>query len=240
MAYPRANQLMTAAFLAMAPVLPAFAQETSDQWTIVLVGDSWLPETVRFYADRIETDFGVDVFYTQRNTSLVQHADKMLRSGAWDVVRDAEVVVVGISVMNDRPGYCTTQPGDTPIHWPLETVPPMIEGFMQALAERVDPDTQLVRIALEDLVPDDLARWTENGHLTECVAVQTSVNTAWATSAEKHGFTTVDYFGAWNGADGMAQPPRSFYMPDGRHFTDEGARAAADLLLETGYHPLEP
>lgn len=237
---PKLTRLLKTALLASAPVVSAVAQETPEQWTVVYIGDSWLPEATRLYVDRIEADFGVDVFFAQRNTSLVLYANQMLQRGTWDVVRDAKAVVVGIVMMNDRPGYCTDQPGDTPIRWPLDEVAPMIEDFLQTLAELVDPDTQMVRIALEDLIPDDLESWTENGDLTECMGFLKEINTAWAAGAEKHGFTTVDYFGAWNGPDGTAQPPRSYFMPDGRHLAPEGAKAAADLLLAAGYEPLEP
>ena len=86
----RPNVLLTA------PVVPVIAQEAPEKWTAVYIGDSWLPQGTQLYVEQIKNDFGVDAFFTQRGATFVRQANEMLQSGAWNVVADADVVVVSI------------------------------------------------------------------------------------------------------------------------------------------------
>lgn len=236
--FVRLSLLVIAGFLALAPSATVYAQEKNEEWTVVYIGDSGLPQAVRFFADQIRADFDVDVFFTQRNSALVPHATQMLRGGTWDIVGDAEVVIVSISVGNDRPGYCTDQEGEDPIRWSNAEIGSMISEFLLSMAELSDAESQIVRIANEPVLPDDLKRWIENDHVAECLAIIESINEAWLLGAQKYGFKVVDVFEAWSGPDGTAQPPSGYYMPDNRHLTAEGAQAIALLLRATGYEPL--
>lgn len=234
------KRFLAATCMAIAGAVSGVAQEAPEQWTVVYIGDSGLPEATRFYAEQIEKDFRVNAFYTQRNTSMVLHATRMLQSGAWNVVGEADVVVVLIANSKDRPGFCTDQPGDQPKRWTLDEVSSMIDGFLQTLSDITDPEAQIIRIANEAVLPDDLARWKENGVATECLDMMHGINQAWSSATQKYGFTLIDFFEPWSGPDGTAEPPSAFYLEDGRHLTTEGAEAAAALLLEPGYQPLEP
>lgn len=218
----------------------AFGQSEPEKWTVIYIGDSSFPEVTRAYAEHIEEDFGVDVFYTQRNSGFLQHATSMIRNGSWNVLRDADAIVVSIPESNDRPGFCTDLNGEQPFNRRLEDLPAMMDAFLASLTELADPETTIIRIANEYVIPKVKNLSMERGVEDKCIAALRQINAMWFEAAEKFDIPVVDFFEAWNGPDGTAQPPRAFHKPDGVHPSSEGVAAAAEILRQTGYQPREP
>ena len=135
------------------------------------------------------------------------------------------------------PGYCTDQNGEQPFNRRLEDLPAMMDEFLSALTQVADPETTVIRIVNESVIPKIKDLSADRGVENDCIAALQQINSMWSTAAKKYRVTMVDLFEAWNGTDGTAQPPRTFYKPDGVRPSNEGVEAAAEILRQMGYEP---
>jgi hypothetical protein len=230
-----------AAVLVGMSAIPAGASDQSpEKWEIVYIGTSWLPEATRLFGEDIEADLGVDVTLGQRNEGDVGFAARKLRDGQWDIVKDAEVIVVSIYETTRTPGYCTDASGDTPFRVPPERFRADIDAFLSELTRLANPETTLIRLSTQAVLPHFRELWAERGVEADCVAAWIELNDQWRAGAAAYGIPVVDVQAAWNGPDGKIEAPREYFVDDGGHLSPEGARAAADLMRETGYAPRAP
>lgn len=234
---PRLLHFMLFSCLALVSVDRACGQSRDETWTVVYIGDSTLPIATRVYAEKLKEEFGVDVFVTQRGTGYLEGATRMLQSHQGNVIRDAKVVVVAITISNDRPGYCTDTNGDQPFNTETEALSVLMDHFLANLTSLADPETALILIANEQVVPAIRELLVERSVEEQCIQAFQRINADWSSAAAKYGVTLVDFFETWHGPDGKSQPPRSFYLPDGVHLSNQGAEAAAALLGEAATWP---
>jgi hypothetical protein len=238
------SMLVAAAAVVVAglPAMSAAGQEATDStgetWDIVYIGASWLPEATRLLGEDIKADMGVDVAFAQRNEQIVRFATRKLQSGQWDIVKDAEVIVVSLTETTDGAGYCLDSRDEAPYPTTPERFRADIDAFLSELTQRADPKSTIIRVTEQAALPHFKALWAERGVEEACLAGWMDLNAQWKEGAAAVGIPSVDFVAAWNGPDGAGDAPREYFVGDGGHLSQQGARAAADVLREAGYGPL--
>ena len=102
----------------------------------------------------------------------------------------------------------------------------------------VEAAVELGFVTEEAALPHFKALWAERGVEEACLAGWMDLNAQWKEGAAAVGIPSVDFVAAWNGPDGAGDAPREYFVGDGGHLSQQGARAAADVLREAGYGPL--
>jgi hypothetical protein len=214
---------------------PASAQ---DEWDLVYIGQSGLPEATRLYGERVAADLGVSVRMRQLNTSLIPFATIQLKNGQWSIVDDAEIVVVSMSQeFGRREGLCL----DTRTTALYPQTPGELRGeiddFLAELTRHVDPSKAIIRIALYPIWPLFKSIWVERDVVDECAAGKIALDEQWIEAAAEYGIPVVNALVAWNGPDGKQDAPDAYHTSHG-FLTPEGNAKFAELLSAAGYAPL--
>ena len=220
--------------------LPVSAKEPPSpdgKWTVVYVGGSWLPDATRMFSEYLTQDLGVGAIFTERrNYALLAPATQSLDSGSrnWDVLSDAQVIVVHIEEATDTPGYCTDTAAETPYRTTPGAYRRDIDAFLTALTKHASPKETAIRVATHAALPHFRGLWRERGVEEQCLAGLMELNAQWKDAAASFGVQVVDVFAAWNGADGARDAPRKYFGMDGGHLSEAGSRLSRNSLSETG------
>jgi hypothetical protein len=221
----------------VSPNAPASAQ---DEWDLVYIGQSGMPEVTRLYGERIEADLGVSVRMWQRNSALIPFATIELKSGEWSIVDDAEIVIVNMSTeFGRREGVCLDTQTEALYPQTPGELRAEIDDFLAELTRHVDPANAIIRIALLPINPGYKSIWIERDVVGECAAGKIALDEQWIEAAANYGIPVMNALVAWNGTDGKQDAPEEYYYNDSHHaLTAEGSAKIAELLRAVGYAPL--
>lgn len=235
----RCKWCVAAALAGLFGVMPGALAAEGEAWDLVYIGDSWLPEASRIFGQHIEADLGVEVRMWQRNAARALFATSKMKNGEWELLRDAEVIVVHLDGPTSvEGGFCLNVDGERGYGIEPEAFRAEADAFLSELTRLADPETTIIRIGLIAILPGMVDLWAERDVVEECTAGWIALNQQWTDAAAAHGIATVDVLAAWNGPDGTRDAPVSYFRDEIGHMSDEGAAAAAALMRAMGYAPL--
>ena len=230
----------TAALLAVT-ALPGFGQTSDETLGLVYVGDSWLQPGLQQFAAAASDDLGVPVEIIQRNSNLVAFATKRLKSGQWNAVEDADIVLIQMSGnFGRRSGFCLDTVAEFAYSQTPEALRAETDAFFAELVKFVDPAEAMIRVTIWGVPPSFRAWWEERGVVDECAGGWVSLMQQWKEPAAQYGIAVIDLATAWNGQDGIAETPASLFRSDGYYLSDAGIASVVAQIRARGYAPLAP
>ena len=234
------ERLRIAVSFVLSTFLSSEACSAQEEWDLVYIGQSYLPQAIRLYGETIEAKHGVSVKFWQRNSTLIQFAIRSLQDGSWDIVTDAEIVVVNFSqTFGRREGACLESSAEFLYPETPEKVRGDVDEFIEELSRHVDFSETIVRIAITPIHPRIKGIWVERGILADCARGWNNLVDQWREAALDNGLLVFDAMLAWNGPDGTKDAPSAYYSGTVHILLSaEGNAELADLIYATGLSPL--
>jgi hypothetical protein len=226
---------------------------TESTWDVVILSDSMLRYVGPLYAEHVASANDVDVVLhneAQDNRSalgllaLLEDDDNAFGQPERELVREAEVVVYlanpGGLTAGGRDLNCglrdsnyTRASCDGDDFQPYEAALEQIASHIKRLR---DGQPTIIR-AVEYFSPA-ISRWQDAGVYEECLACDGYHRQAMRNAAAAHGIPVAKVWDEFNGPEGTEDPVEKGYISgDGKHPSNEGDRAIADLLHDLGYEP---
>jgi len=240
-----------------APTEPA--QESGDQWHLVVIGDSSLWRLGKAFAAQIEKDLGVEVVladYALPELSAGQVLADLqretppygrMRPEFAEDLRQAEVVVMFVNPRDSvDPGKPLDLEGCFTSRLPAACSPEAFEQYtadMKALWAEIlalrGGEPAVLRAT--DLYNPLVSPWRDAGVFEACTGCWQNMSDAVRLAAEAYNIPFLSRLDAFNGPDHDEDPrEKGFIHGDGEHPSELGAQFTAELLSQMGYEPVSP
>jgi len=226
----------------------------SDQWTLVVIGDSSVWGLGKAFAAQIEKDVGVQVVlkdFAKGGLSAGEVLDELSGEGKrFDIkelpeaLEEADVVVMWVnpSCSNDpeKPlniSGCLSNLPQLPITCGPETFELFIADVESIWAKIIEiSDGRPIILRAMDIYMPLVAPHKESGLTEICNECFVNTSNAARYAAETYAIPFLSRYDAFNGPDHLEDPrEKGYIVADGEHPSDLACEFTADLLSQMGY-----
>ena len=190
-----------------------------NELTMVYLGASWMQRAAYLFSQQAAADLGVKVNFWQRNAGgqVALATAKLAAGGQWDLVDDADVVLVMLTGnFGRREGYCLDTPSNEPFSESPGALREEVDAFLAELDRNVDLERTMVRIGLPAVKPHFRTQWVERGVVNACGREWSALLNQWREAASDYDIPVVDMTREWNGDQGLMASPVEYFGWDRR------------------------
>lgn len=229
----------------------------TDQWTLVVIGDSSVWGLGTAFAAQIEKDVGVEVVlkdFAKGNLS----ADDVLKELSGEGMRfdirelpmaleDADVVVMWVNPSDsfdpEKPidiRGCLLNSPYLPITCSPETLELFIADVESIWAKIIEiSDGRPIILRAMDIYMPLVAPHKKSGLTEVCSECFVNTSNAARSAAETYAIPFLSRYDAFNGPDHLEDPrEKGYIVADGEHPSDLACEFTAELLSQMGYEPV--
>jgi len=220
------------------------ARDGAEEWDLVILGDSDLWLSYKYYVPMFEEDLGIDIVVHNEIRPGTLSPTAVLRGNQrlQDLISEAEIIVFNVPfVFPGVGGACFNQSlsleKDGCFGVTQEEYAAWTSEMITLIKELVGPRGAMIRLQ-NMFVP--LEYWRSNEvrqeRLEACFECFSTYWDAQAEVAKDEGIPLVDVFSLLHGPNGDEDPyEKGYFDSDPIHVNDEGAKAIAELYRSIGY-----